>query len=321
MAEVDNTLAGIVQMNDANLADIMVTDLLQDTPVLQVMNAIPASNGTIHKYLKETVAQGSEFRAVNTGIINSAGQEELVTSTLKYLDGSFYRDVAIARGYTGGVDAYMEKQIAKAMKSMMVGLEKQILQGTSADSDGYAGLPSYSFVDALTDGMVVDAGGAGGRSVWLIRSTEDDVSVVAGNDGNIVMNFEPTNIVKIITNTSTGAGYNAYNVDMGGYYALQFGSAYSVGRIVNLDSTTNHTLTDSLISEAISKFPAGKGPSFIVADRVTLQELQASRTATNVTGSPAPFPSESFNVPIVVTDHGATAEDAMTTTTTTTTTA
>jgi len=322
MAEVDNTLAGLVQMNDANLADISVTDLLQDTPVLQVMNAIPASNGTLHKYLKETVAAGSEFRDVNTGIINSAGQEELVTVTLKYNDGSFYRDVAVARGYTGGVDAYMEKQITKAVKASMVGLETQILQsttGTSGDSDGFAGLPSYSFIDGLDDSMVINtASGSGGRSVWLVRSTEDDCSVVAGNDGNIDMQFDPAQVQKIITNTSTGAGYNAYNVDLGGWYALQFGSRYSIGRIVNLDSTTNNTLTDDLISEALSKFPAGKGPSFMVMDRILLQELQASRTATTTTGAPAPFPNESFGVTIVVTDHMDVAESAMTTTTTTT---
>ena len=197
MAETDNTLAGLVQMNDQNLADISVTDLLQDTPVLQVINAVPASNGTLHKYLKETTAAGSEFRDVNTGIINSAGAETLVTCTLKYNDGSFYRDVAVARGFTGGVDAYMEKQIMKALKASMVGLEKQLLQstsGTSGDADGFSGLPSYSFVDGLTDDMVVDAGGAGGRSVWLIRSTEDDCSVVAGNDGNINMQFDPANV-------------------------------------------------------------------------------------------------------------------------------
>ena len=34
MAEVDNTLAGLVQMNDANLADISVTDLFNSPEII-----------------------------------------------------------------------------------------------------------------------------------------------------------------------------------------------------------------------------------------------------------------------------------------------
>lgn len=324
MAEATNTLAGLVQMNDQNLADIDVTDLLQEAPVLAAMNAVPASNGTLHKYLKQTVKAGAEFRDVNTGVANAASQDELVTATLKYLDGSFHRDVALAQGFSGGVQAYMSKEVMRAMRSMFQGLELQILGGTSVDSDGYSGLPNYSFVDGLDDGMVVNAEGSGGRSCWLLRSTEEDCSVIAGNDGNISvevpMSGDMPAVQKIITNTTTGAGYNAYNAAMGGWFGLQFGSRYSIGRIVNLDSTTNHTLTDDLISEAISKFPAQRQPNMIVMDRVLLQELQSSRTATNVTGAPAPFPESAFGVPIIVTDQLKTDESAITTTTTTTTT-
>jgi hypothetical protein len=37
-------------------------------------------------------------------------------------------------------------------------------------------------------------------------------------------------------------------------------------------------------------------------NRRSLRQLQQSRTATNSTGAPAPFPTEAFGVPIVVTD-------------------
>jgi hypothetical protein len=290
--------------------------------LLAALYAQPASQGgTLHKYLKQTVAAGAEFRAVNTGIANAAGQEELVTVTCKYLDGSFHRDVAIADGFRDGAQAYMSKETIKAMKSMMVGLEKQILQSTGADADGFTGFPSFVSVDALTDTMVVNAGGSGGRSVWLVRSGEDDVSVVAGNDGNIAVSMDADLAPqKIITNVTTGAGYSAYVASMGGYYAVQVGSTYSLGRIVNLDSTTNHTLTDALIAEAISKFPASRKPTHLVMDRVLQEELRSSRTATNPTGSPAPFPDEAYGIPVVITDQGGTSETAVTTTTTTTTT-
>jgi hypothetical protein len=43
MAEAWNTLNGLIQFNDKNLADLNVTDLLQDAPLLQVLHAQPAS--------------------------------------------------------------------------------------------------------------------------------------------------------------------------------------------------------------------------------------------------------------------------------------
>ena len=61
-------------------------------------------------------------------------------------------------------------------------------------------------------------------------------------------------------------------------------------------------MTDALLAQLIEKFPAGRGPNYLVMNRRSLRQLQASRTATNPTGAPAPFPSEAFGIPIVVTD-------------------
>lgn len=321
MAYATNTLNGLVQMNDLNLADIGVTDLLQDAPVLARLVAVTASQGgTVHKYLKQTVAAGAAFRAENTGLANAAPKEELVTVTLKYLDGSFHRDVQIADGFKAGRAAYMQKETAKALLSLFAGLEKQILQGVVADASGFAGMPGSSFLDQLSDNMVVNAGGSGKRSVWLVRSTMDDCAIVAGNDGMLRFDFDPEQLSWIATSTTTGEGYAALVANLGGWFGLQAGSAYSLGRICNIDGTSGHTLTDALIASAISKFPATKQPNLIVMDRTSLYELQASRTATNPTGAPAPFPADAFGIPVVVSDQLNTNESAVTTTTTTTTT-
>jgi hypothetical protein len=47
--------------------------------------------------------------------------------------------------------------------------------------------------------------------------------------------------------------------------------------------------------------------------------LQASRTATNPTGAPAPFPENAFGIPIVVTDALPIDEATVNSTTTATT--
>lgn len=323
MAEYTNTLAGLLQMNDRNLAqDMNVTDLLQDTPLLRVLFAKPASEGgTLHKYLKETTAASATFRAVNTGILNTASKDTLVTATCAYLDGSFFRDVAVADGFRMGRAAYMAKETQRAMKQMMVGLEKQILQSTGSDASGFVGFPSATTLDQTTDTMVYNAGGSGGRSVYLVRTGVDDVAIVAGNDGNLSFNYDPDQQPTWVLTNVNGTGYMALQVSLGGWFTLQFGSIYSVARICNIDGTTSHKLTDAFISATIAKFPAAKPPTHIVMDRTSLQELQASRTATNPTGAPAPFPDSAFGIPIIVTDQAATSESAITTSTTTTTTA
>lgn len=318
-----NTLNGLVQINDLNLADINVTDLLQDAPVLRQLVAVPASQGgTLHKYIKQVTAAQAQFRAVNTGVANSAPQQEDIEVTCKYLDGSFHRDVAIADGYRGGRGAYMQKETAKALLSLFAGLEEQLLKGTDSGltGTGFNGLRDYTFVQNLHDDMVVNAGGDGGRSVWLIRSTEDDLAMVAGNDGLLSFDIDPDVTVPIVTNVSTGAAYDAIRVILGGWFAVQFGSKYSLGRIANIDGTSGNALTDAYIASAISKFPAARPPTLIVMDRTSWYELQNSRTATNPTGAPAPFPESAFGIPIVATDHLKTDEDALVTTTTTTTT-
>jgi hypothetical protein len=81
------------------------------------------------------------------------------------------------------------------------------------------------------------------------------------------------------------------------------GGKYSIGRIANLNGPTDsNPLTDDLISELLAEFPAGMGPSFMVCNRYSLRDLQQSRTATNGTGAPAPFPGDAFGVPIITSD-------------------
>ena len=59
---------------------------------------------------------------------------------------------------------------------------------------------------------------------------------------------------------------------------------------------------DDMISDLLSKFPVGVVPDYLFMTRRSRKQLQDSRTATNATGAPAPFPEEAFNVPIVLTD-------------------
>lgn len=304
----DDTLAGILNLTDANNAPIDVTDLLQSAPLLRVLPAVKSSHGTSHKYNKQTTAPGVGFRAINTGITNSAGEETQVTVTLAFLDATVRRDIAVAKADPRGVDAYMAGQAEKSLRAAFAHAEAQVINGTGNEADGFNGLANCTAVDDVGDSMVVDAEGSGGNNVYVIRAGIDDVCLVY-NDENIQMS-------EVYRTESNSGAYTKLVVDIDAYLGLQVGSIYSVARIYNLDGTANHTLTDDLISTALSKFPVDRQATHIIMNRTCLKELQQSRTATNPTGAPAPFPTESFGVPIVVTDQIDSTNTLATTTTT-----
>ena len=315
-----NTLAGLLVMNDQNMADIYPNQVIDNAPVVQVATAIPASTGgTQHKYVKRTTRATAGFRKINTGVTNTAEVFTDVTNNLEFLDPSFTRDVAIADAYRKGLSAYIEQETGAELKTAMYAIERAIFNFDQATQ--FVGLPYMNDYADTDVGQIEDAGGAGGKSVWIMRWAEDGVALVAGNDGRVDMKWDDDNPT-IVQVTDAGATnvYSAYRVTLGMWLGLQVGSLYDVVRIANLDGTSDDLLTDDVIGNALSKFPAGHNPNMIAMNRTARLELQQSRTATNPTGAPAPFPMEAFGVPIVVTDALGSSEaevDASTTTTTT----
>jgi len=315
MAESYNTLAGLVQFNDKNLAELDITDLLQDAPVLNAMFAQPASNGTEHKYLKLTTASSSSFRDALDGITKTASADTLVTDTLAILDGSFDTDVALADAYKGGRDAWLQRELVRTMKGIFANAEGQIFYGVGNDASGFPGLLDNAQLDALADTMVIDASGSTTSeqtSCYLLRSGRDDVSFILGNDGNIVVEDDPTVIQKA---GAVSGHYPALYVPVTGYSGFQIGGAYSAARIANIDCgtlTSTSAFTDDHIYAALSAFPASRGPGMICMNRNAQRMLRQSRTAVNATGAAAPLPTEVEGIPIIVTDQLTSTESVET---------
>jgi hypothetical protein len=309
MSNLSDTLAGLILLNDANNADINVTDLLQDAPLLRAMAAVKASQGgTVHKYMKEVTAASSQARAINTGIINTAGADEQVSVTCVLHDASFFRDVALASGYKGGKAAYIAFETQRALRAMFAGLEQNMLQGSAAiTGTGFSGFPDQTTVDKADDTMVVNAGGAGGQSVWLLKTDPSSVAVVAGNEGSVEFSYDPETLVYIPTVASatpaSQRGYMALAVALQAYFAVQYGNIFGLGRICNLDGTTGHTLTDDHLADALGKFPVGQTPNVVVMSRSARAQLQKSRTAYSPSGAPAMIPTDIEGIPILVSDH------------------
>jgi hypothetical protein len=98
------------------------------------------------------------------------------------------------------------------------------------------------------------------------------------------------------------AKLTAYVQELLAYPGFQVASIYSVVRIKKVTTDSGKGLTDALIFAALAKFPVGVRPDIITCTRRSLEQLRASRTATNATGAPAPTPTDVAGFPIYPTD-------------------
>lgn len=298
------SLVDLTVINDSNTADIEVSDLFQRAPLLAALSAVPASNGTMHKYFKTITAPVVGFRDFNDGREHDVTGREGVTVDLKVFDASFTVDTAIARSYRGGAEELVRMEAMEHLRQAFFKLESQIFNGVAeGDSDGFEGLADEF---ATLDECVGAGGTTALTSVYLIRSGVQDVSVVAGNDGQLTIG--ETNIQRVAGATGW---YMAYITEIMALYGLQIGSSTkSAVRIANVDASSNG-VTDELLYDGLELFESAMPPSFICMNRRSAGQLRKSRTATNATGAPAPWPTEIEGIPIIVCDSIGNTETAV----------
>lgn len=305
MASQILTLADLIARNDKNLDPIYVTDLLQSAPLIRALNAKPSSNGTNHSWLKTIVAPTPGFRTIGAGRDHGKSQKIKVQIALAILDATFHVDKAYADAHKLGPDGAIEEESLEAVRAAFSHAEKQLIYGIPNDPSGYTGLADNPELAAVAKDTVVDAGFTASpncSSVYLVRSDDTNVSVVAGNNSAGMMLDVQPRFEQLMTD-AVGKLFPAYVAVIQAWLGLQIASNFSAVRIANLgpDASTN-TLTDDMIAEAISRFPSDRQPTHMAMSRRSAAQLRASRTATSTTGAPAPFATESFNIPIIVTD-------------------
>lgn len=291
----------LLQLGDGNISDIDVTELLLETPFLAAMPAIVASNETSHEWLKKTASPVVGARDINDGLENTKATYSKITRALKVFDAGFDIDLALMAAKSGM--ALMLREAKDHLAETFKALEKQVFYGTGTGglSAAFAGFAQETSVDAVADSMVVNAGGTTANTastVWGVRLGESAVSVVYGLNGRVEV--QPS--YKVLRAGSSTGTYDALRTPILFYAGLQVATNLDLGRIVNLTADSGKGLTDALLSSLYNKFPANRRPTHFVMNRRSHEQLQKSRTATTTTGAPAPYPSESFNVPIIVTD-------------------
>ena len=256
----DNLITIADMLADAlDLAPFELTEIRDAAPLLSRLPAIPSSNGEVHKYAVKTENPTVGFRQENAGREFSHSVHRIDSILLKIIDFSWAADKAVAdRWRQGGASAFIAREGMFHIRAALFALENQYINGTLFNEDGFSGLRDSAYLSTIAGGMVVDAGDAtedGVSSAYLLRVSPSECAMVMHNSAielgdTIVQNMQD----------AEGKHYPSYYTPACAWVACQLGAKYSVARIANLGQTENG-LTDDLIYEALTKFPAGTRPN------------------------------------------------------------
>lgn len=271
--------------------------------------ALPSTTikGTSYDVTMVTAYPTVAFRKANAGVAASGASFETRKAQCYILDTRLEVDKAVARAHDKGPDALMALYSTLGFKSALIAMGKQTIYGEATDGSGFPGLSQM-----VTAGMTVDATGstsASGSSVYLVFAGEFGVQYIYGEGTT----FELQPFYDGEGADATGAKFPAHISYLNARPGLSCASPYAVGKIKNICAASGKTLTDSLLAQALEKFPTDVFPTHILMNRTRRGELQRQRTITlngngkkgdigGDAGNIAPIPTEAFGIPIICTD-------------------
>ena len=280
------TIAQMQQFRDAGIAGI-VEEVAKAFPLVTRTNVIEVKGNIINVPAITKDIEGV-FRPAYTG--KTGGYEsETRPVNLSFCDASWFIDEQVVRSDPQGIDASASRAASSAIRGAMFALEKAAFNGVGTDGATFKGLNQ-----AITDANVVDAGGSGDVTDCYILN-DNAVSLFVGGGGL----FEAGEIVKSQISDADGKIYWAYGQNLSWYAALCAVNTFGIARVKNISKTNK--LTDDLVFEAMSRLDASFAPTAIYMSPTGVRQLQISRTATSITGAPAPIPVDVSGVPVYIT--------------------
>lgn len=237
------------------------------------------------------------FRGVNEGAVASKSQFEQKQFSCHVLNPIWICDKAVAQAHDDGPDAFIASEAFAMTTAGLLTLAKQLYYGTGNDAKGFPGL--HAIYDSAA--YQLSAGGSTantGSSAWFLRLGPDGVQMLLGNNASLTMSPVREQTVA----DSNGNSYTAYIQELLAWCGLHAANPHAVGRICNLTEDAGKGLTDARLGQMLARFPTAYRPNAIMVSRRSLEQLRASRTATNATGAEAPTPTSFEGIPLVPTD-------------------
>jgi len=305
------TLLDLAKLNSADMAVGLIEEVATVAPEVTIIPArtIP---GTSYKISARTGRPTVAFRALNEG--TDATKSNFTERTIEafLLSARVECDKAAANAYIDGAVAYQALEARGVMAEALFKVGQQTIYGTAQDGKGFPGL--QALVSTL-GGVIVDgtqSTGSACSSVYAIAAGSQGVQYVYGQNTTIDLSaFREGDATD-----SNSKRFAAYIADLTAWVGLQCANKYAVGRIKNLGTTTGNTCSDAKLLDLLRQFPVGVKPTHFLMSRRSAYQLAISRSITPNTKQEAfngllnGLPTESFGIPIIVTDSISDTETA-----------
>jgi hypothetical protein len=274
------------------------------------------------------IPKGGAFRAVNQGVLTSAGTYEKRRFNAFFFDAQLQIDEAelVAAEQEGdSLGDLQADEVAGALMNKAILFSQQFYAGTNVDPNGFPGLFSLlqafnggdgkgGVVDSRTDKPIMNYVDANPGStnpacevVWYVWCHPQGVHFLFG--GNKTIDVNPWVWQYLTDGKTPGARLRASVTNISGWIGLAAAHPFCVACIKNVDG--QHPWTDVLSTKLHSLLPTGITPTHVFATKRAISYLQQSRTVTlfgQGTRRPnqplvAPPPTvDVMGVPIIATD-------------------
>lgn len=298
------TMLDLAKVNGSDQTVGLIEENLNAAPEAAILPARQVS-GTSFKSLVRTAYPSGAFRSANEGVEPVKSTYLNRTHETFYYDLQLEMDAAIASADENGPEHALAMEADGAARGYMLDIGPQVWygRGTNGDAKGFPGAKEVVDSDLVLDATGSTADTA--SSVWAICAMPKFFELIFGK--NTVLEVGEWRKQTI---TRSSKELTAWKNSLEGWVGAAFYSKYAVGQIKNLTAQTGKTLTDSLLSQLIQKFPIGVKPTHFFMNRRSRQQLQASRTVTlfgQGTTRPnqellAPIPDSYDGIPIICTD-------------------
>jgi hypothetical protein len=146
-------LLDIAKLNGSDTIVGLIEETLTYAPEVQILPA-RTIRGTSYKIASRVSYPGVGFRAANEGSTPTKSEFESQLIECYILSGAVQADVAVARAYEDGEQAWKDVESVGVMRQAMIELGSQVIYGTSVDSKGFPGLQAIH--TAFNAGLVVE---------------------------------------------------------------------------------------------------------------------------------------------------------------------
>jgi len=241
------------------------------------------------------------FRNLNEGVAKSKGRFETRTFQCGIIDQQVQVDKRLV-DQARDRGRFLENQTMPVLEAALNHVISQFYYGVTNDAKGFIGLIAQANSAAT---HVHDATGSTAKSsCWFLSLGREKLEWLWGGNETITLDGEWKDETLYDAN---GNGFPGLSNWIKGRPGLRLADQRAAVRVKNL--AVAKPLTDTIMFSALKLcMDMGVQPTHILMNSRSAEQLRASRTATNVTGAPAPLPRDFEGIPIAISSFITNAE-------------